>query len=46
MRAYLTVEGKTEEFSCRREAYLAMRMANQGTAAIDGGIVITFRPFA
>jgi hypothetical protein len=46
MRAYLTVEGKTEEFSCRRDAYLAMRMANQGTAAIDGGIVITFRPFA
>ncbi len=46
MRAYLTVEGKTEEFSCRREAYLAMRMVNQGTAAIDGGIVITFRPFA
>gem|GEM_PF-5587755 len=46
LRARLTINGGTEEYACRKAAYLSMRGASAGTAIIDGGLVVAFTPFA
>ena len=45
LRARLTINGSTEEYACRKAAYLALRGASAGTAIIDGGLVAGFTPF-
>lgn len=45
LRARLTINGSTEEYACRKQAYLALRGASMGTAIIDGGLVVAFTPF-
>jgi len=46
VRARLTIDGVTEEYACRRPAYVKMLRASSGMATIDGGLIVSFTPYS